>query len=109
MQAANPKQRSSKEVLHFVDMLLEQRGVKDRGLSAPVLEQMRHDLYDRVDAFMREYILQVLTEEQRLALLEVQKTGNDEEIQNFLLRALPNIEQIVSEAMMQFQTQYLQA
>lgn len=97
----------SPELLQFVDTLLAQRGVLDMQLEAEVLDQMRSDLYNRVDSYLKDYLVTLLSDEQLHTLDRLIQEGQEEAVHAHIAASIPSLETVVSEALVSFQSQYL--
>lgn len=93
----------------YVAHLLEQRNIAAMELTEDEIAGLQDDLYMDVDTFLKEQIVGSLTEEQALVFADIVQQGDHEQIQNYITTALPEIDTIVSEALMEFQTHYLRS
>lgn len=94
------------DLLRFVDALLEKRGVTTLQIEPEDLEQMRFDLYDDVDASLRDSLLALMTPEQQSKFATLSQEGDTRTLQSFMEASIPNLESAVADALMAFQMRY---
>lgn len=91
----------------YVTELLHKRNIASFDLSNEEIESMKSDLYDDIDLLLKERIVGVMSDEEALAFADLVSEGDDEAIQSYLTKAIPDMESLISTTLMEFQTHYL--
>ena len=89
----------------FIDKLLKEKGVT--GLSDEVMTQMKSDLVERAENMVNANILANMPKDSLEEFEKKLDEGNDEEIQIFCRKNIPNLDQITSDALVKLQKIYL--
>lgn len=94
-----------KDIKEFVDKLIEDKGFNEQ--DPEVLDQMKKDLLDRVENRINAMILSNLNPEKLADFEKVLDSGSEEEIQNFVKRDIPDIDEKVASELLTFKNIYL--
>jgi hypothetical protein len=89
----------------FIQQLIEEKGLDS--LDAEVLAQMKKDLGDRVEAAVNVAILEKMPPEHVEEFQKVVEKGRVEVIQTFCRGHIPDLDQVVANALMRFRQTYL--
>lgn len=89
----------------FVDKLLQEKGVT--GLPTEVMEQLRSDLVVRAENLINAEILANMPESLLDDFEKKLNGGNDEEIQVFCKQNIPNLDEVVANALIKLKNIYL--
>lgn len=90
----------------FVDRLIEEKGLDF--VDAEVLVQMKGDLMDRVESRVNASILEYMPPEALPQFEELLDADvSDEEMQAFCAKQIPNMEEVLASALLEFRQTYL--
>ena len=96
---------TSPSIETFVDRLIEEKGLN--GLDAEVLEQVKKDLSDRIEDRINAAVLAHLPSDKAPEFSKILETADAGTIQAFIVASVPNINDVVGEALTAFRTTYL--
>lgn len=94
-----------KNIEEFVDRLIKDKGFKEE--DPEVLAQMKSDLLDRVENRINAMILSHISPDKLEDFEKVIDGGNEEEIQNFVKKDVPDIDEKVAMELLTFKNIYL--
>jgi hypothetical protein len=89
----------------FVERLVAEKGFS--GLEPEVLEQIKKDLEDRVEDRVNAAILNSLPEDKLPEFERLLQEGSDEEIQQFCVAQVPDLESVIATTLISFRSTYL--
>lgn len=95
----------NQDLHYFVDQLLTERQVGD--LDPEVLDQMKSDLYSRVEDHINAAVLTNLPENKLAEFNKLLDTASPQEIQEFAHSNIANLDQIVAATLASFRKTYL--
>ncbi len=96
----------SLELEVFVAKILEEKGTAKLG--PDIVAQMKADLYERLENIVNATIIRYMPENKLgdfEGLLDSEASG--EEIRAFILKYIPNIDEFIAQAMINFRNKYL--
>ena len=93
------------ELEAFADKLLKEKGVT--GITGEILVELRRDLVRRAENLVNAHILKSIPPHALAAFDEVLDRGDSRDVQAFVARHVPNIEEVTAEALMEFRELYL--
>lgn len=99
-------EKADKEVLTYLELLLEKKGMG--GMPSNILADMIMDLYGRFDHFLTLSVMQKMNPDaykQFDGLLESDPTP--EKTMEFMEKHVPNLQEVIKEAMEEFEKIYL--
>ncbi len=96
---------ASKELEQFVDRLLEEKAMVD--LDEEVLQQLKKDLFDRVEDRINAMLLAKLPADKLADFEKLLESGSDEEVQKFCSDAIPKLDEAIAAELLAFRTTYL--
>jgi hypothetical protein len=91
----------------FTDSLIANKGFD--GLDADVLAEVRSDLLSRLEDRVNAALLAHLPAEKSSELEKLLDAGEDKAIQDFISTSVPNVQEVIAEALMTFRQTYLNA
>jgi PPE-repeat protein len=95
----------SKEIQQFIDKIVEEKGLAT--LDPEVVAQIKTDLSNDMNAMITARLVEQLPEGKQKELDQMlDNNATDSEIQTFMSKNIPNIEHIVSAALIEFKTLY---
>ncbi|MFA6386397.1 MAG: DUF5663 domain-containing protein [Candidatus Paceibacterota bacterium] len=94
-----------KNIEEFVDRLIKDKGFKEE--DPEVLAQMKSDLMDRVENRINAMILSHINSDKLEDFEKIIDGGNEEEIQNFVKKDVPDIDEKVAMELLTFKNIYL--
>lgn len=94
-----------KNIEEFIDRVIEEKGIKTK--TPEVLDQVKIDLTSRLEDSFNAMVLTNLPEDKLEEFNNLLDTGNEEEINNFIAKNVPDIEQKLAEVMLEFKSSYL--
>ena len=89
----------------FVTKLLQEKGIT--GLPEEVMDQMRNDLAQRAQRLIDAEILAHLPENQLETFEQLLDSGSEESLQLFCRQQIPNMDEVVAQALVTLQKTYL--
>ncbi len=89
----------------FVDKLIAEKGLE--GLDPEVLDEVRTDLLSRVEDRINASLLANLPPDKLPEFNALLDEGDAEKIQAFTSSSIPNVNEVVAEALMGFRATYL--
>jgi len=93
-----------KNIEEFVSKLIEDKGFDEK--DPEVIDQMKKDLLDRVENRINAMILSNINSE-KLSDFEKVLDESEEEIQNFVIKEIPDIDEKVAAELLTFKNIYL--
>ncbi len=94
------------EVRAFLEGLLQDSGTGN--LDSEMKEEMIKELYARLDSFLTSTIIKNMPAEHLEAFIKMNEEGKSkEEIENFLKTNMPNSQEVMTRAFMEFRDLYL--
>ena len=96
---------SFKEFDQFIDELVEAKGLKE--FTPEILEQMKKDLADRLETRVNAVILEKMPPEKLGEFEGLLDTAEDEEMQEYCKQNIPDLEQAIAVALLEFKKTYL--
>ena len=96
---------ASASIDSFVDRLVDEKGLL--GLDDEVLTQVKSDLTSRVEDKINAVILANMPDSKLEEFSQVLETGTPETIQAFCASTVPNLENIVAQALLSFRDTYV--
>ena len=94
-----------KELEKFTDKLIEEK--KYDNLDLKVKEQIKKDLFERLDDRINAVILEKMPPEKLEEFEKLIDSAKDEEIQKFCLKNIPDLDQIIALELINFRATYL--
>ena len=91
----------------FVNRLLEEKGVSD--LDPEVVEQMKKDLASRVEDHINVALVEQLSPEKLEEFEKILKQSDAQSSQEFLSQNIPDLNQVVGDALLRFRIIYIGA
>lgn len=99
------QQKMGDPLLQFVSRLVEEKGLTD--LDQEVLDQVKKDLYDRVERIINASVIESLSPEKLEFYEKLVERGEQAEIQAYAQRNIPGLNEIVAKTMLNFRDTYL--
>ncbi len=97
-----------KMISEFITRLLEEKGILE-GQDPEVQEQLRQDLYDRVDDRLNAAILREIPERELGSFEKRMQTATDPELQAYLKSVIPDLDQVLAAELAHVRAAYLSA
>ena len=94
-----------KTIEDFVDKLVEDKGFNEQ--DPDVIAQMKTDLVDRVENRINAMILVNMNSEKLTDFEKILESGSEEQIQEFVKREIPDIDEKVAAELLTFKNIYL--
>jgi len=94
-----------KDIKEFVDKLIEDKGFDEK--DPDVIAQIKSDLVDRVENRVNAMILANMNPEKLSDFEKILDDGSEEEIQNFVKKEIPDIDEKVAVELLTFKNIYL--
>lgn len=102
----NASDQKINQLDQFVDNLIDQQNFTD--LSPEVREELRNDLFLRLDDFIAARVIAAFSDEDVAKFEELLKEGkSQEEIQQFTIDHIPDYQNFLTQAFLEFQDIYL--
>ncbi len=98
-------QQNSLNLEQYVDKLLSEKQLPDLG--SEVVAQMKSDLMSRVEDRINAALIEHLNPDQMKEFDVLLETNNETEVQDFLKRAIPDLETVIATALINFRAIYL--
>lgn len=92
-------------IQNFINKLITEKGAND--VPEEVKTQLKADLMERIEKVINLKIIENLDEENLTKFENKLDYGTDSDVQNFLKEAIPNIDNLVAEALLDFRQKYL--
>lgn len=89
----------------FIDELILAKGLDTKDENA--IKQVKNDLFEMVEDRINMMVMEKLPVEALSEFEEKLNTGTDEEIQNFLVKYIPDIKDRINFELVAFRTMYL--
>jgi hypothetical protein len=89
----------------FISRLIVEKKIV--GVSEAVLNQMKTDLYQRVEDLINASILRRVPQTKLGEFQDVLETGSDEDVQKFCKEIIPDIDSVVAQTLLSFRNTYL--
>lgn len=89
----------------FVEKLLQEKGVT--GLEPEVMTQLKQDLIDRAENMINAEILANMPESALPEFEQVLDSESEEQIKEFCSKHIPNMDEVVSKALLNLKNTYL--
>jgi hypothetical protein len=102
-------QQSSPQAIEFVDTLIEQKFAEHKTeITNEVREELRKDLFLRLDNFVIARILEALSEKDLFSFEKLVKEGKSrEELRQFAAKHIPDFTNFLTDAFLEFRMVYL--
>lgn len=98
-------QQNSLNLEQYVDKLLSEKQLPDLG--PEVIAQMKSDLLSRVEDRINAALIEHLNPDQMKEFDSLLETNNEADVQDFLKRAIPDLETVIATALINFRAIYL--
>ena len=96
---------SFKEFDQFIDELVNAKGLTN--LEPEVLEQLKKDLADRLEDRINAVILEKIPPEKLEEFEKLLDTAADQEMQEYCQQNIPDLDQAIAGALLEFKNTYL--
>jgi hypothetical protein len=96
---------ASDPIGQFVSRLVEEKGLMN--LEAEVLDQVKKDLYDRVERRINAAVVENIPPEKIEYFEKLAERGDSGEIQSFAKRNIPGLDGIIAKELVGFRDTYL--
>lgn len=95
----------SQSISGFVDKLIEEKKIQD--LDSEVLLQIKSDLMDRMEERINATILENIPSEKIEEFSDLLDGSSAEDIQLYCRRNIPNLDEVIAQALLEFRNTYL--
>lgn len=99
------QQKNGDSLMQFVSRLVEEKGLNN--LDREVLEQVKKDLYDRIERLINASVIEHMPLEKLEFYEKLVERSDQKEIQDYAQRNIPNLNEIIAKEMLQFRDTYL--
>lgn len=89
----------------FIGRLISEKKIV--GVSGEVLDQMKADLYQRVEDLINASILRRVPQTKLGEFQDILETGSDDDVQKFCKEVIPDIDSVVAQTLLSFRNTYL--
>ena len=99
------KQKQTESIELFINRLVEEKKFKD--LTPEVTDQIKEDLRKRVEDRVNAAILNNLPEDKLAEFEKLVEKGDLEEVQTFCSKNIPELDQVIAAALLEFRKIYI--
>ncbi len=93
------------QLKQYAAKLVEEKDFK--GVDAEVMEQIKRDVYDRLEKRIDAFIMSALPPEKLEQFDKLLENATEKEIQDFCVTNIPNLDEEVAQQLLQFRQAYL--
>lgn len=104
MQETNQNLNAQQQLQSFVANLVAEKNFE---VEPEVLEQIKEDVYDRAEDIINATIMANTPPEKLEELDKLLDSGNQQDIENFTNEQIPNLQELVAQALANFRNTYL--
>lgn len=102
-------ENQSQAIGGFIDKLIEEKNFGSQDIDGEVLQQIKIDLTDRVEDRINATILENMPAEKMEEFNAILDQDDSQAIQNFCQHNIPNLAEVIAQALAEFRDTYLKA
>lgn len=99
------KKKENDKLKEFADKLVGEKNFQ--GVVVEVMEQIKKDVYDRVEKRVNAFIMSALSPKKLEEFDKLLETATEEQVQEFCTSNIPNLEEKVAQQLLEFRQSYL--